>query len=438
MSTLAVVGAGIAGLVVTHRLGATCDVVVFEREAFPGGRIRTQALDAYHFDWGPNGFLPSDDLRALARELELDAELVEASPTASKRWIYWNRKLRPVPTSPPQVLRTSLLSPFAKVRAALEPFVADNESLGEESVFAFAARRFGYDVAARIVAPALQGVSAGDAASTSLDALFPRMREFEREHGSVVRGMLHSGRKPGRLTTFAPGGMQTLTDRLAERARATIRYESTVERVEAFEGGWRLTHSGGTTAADDVVIAAPAGVAAALVERFDSELARDLREIPYAPMRVVGIAFRRSEVKAALDGFGFLAARCQGVRILGAIYTSSIFPQQAPPDTVYLRVFLGGAVDPTAIDLSAEGLRATVEADLAAVLKIRAAPIAYHEISLRRAIPQYHLGHRALVGRIEEKLGAHRGLHLTGNAYRGVGVADTIRDALAVAARVER
>src|SRR5581483_5652296 len=130
-------------------------------------------------------------------------------------------------------------------------------------------------------------------------------------------------------------------------------------------------------AADAVVLAVPAFVAARLVEGFDGELARRLRAIAYLPMRVAGIAFRREDVADPLDGFGFLAARGQGVRILGALYSSTIFPAHAPAGIAYLRVFLGGANDPGALELDAEGFRAVVRADLAKTLNISAEPVAF-------------------------------------------------------------
>jgi oxygen-dependent protoporphyrinogen oxidase len=146
-------------------------------------------------------------------------------------------------------------------------------------------------------------------------------------------------------------------------------------------------------------------------------------------MRVGGIAFRAQDVPTALNGFGFLAARGQGVRILGALYTSTVFPEQAPGGCVYLRVFLGGTTDPFALELSESDALAVVRRDLATTLGITAAPISYHEHLWQRAIPQYTVGHAALLRQIDVRLASLSRLALTGNAYRGVGVADSVRDA---------
>jgi oxygen-dependent protoporphyrinogen oxidase len=333
----------------------------------------------------------------------------------------------------------SLLSPSGKLRAFRELFVPrrDAESAAEdESVHEFMARRFGAEVAERIVMPALLGISGGNAASTSLAAVFPRLPDFEREHGSVIRAMLRGSRTKTQLRSFAGSGMQRLTDRLAERLGDRVKLGTTVTRIEPDGAGWRVIHDRGDVAVERVVVATPAGAAAGMVAGFDAELARQLGEITYAPMRVIAAGFRREDVAAPLDGFGFLAARGFGVRILGAIYTSSMLPEQAPPGTVYIRMFMGGAAEPSAALLDADAARTVALGDLATTLGITAEPIAYHERVWSSAIPQYGLGHRKRVQTIEQLAQAHPGFALTGNAYHGLGVNDTVRAARAVAARI--
>jgi oxygen-dependent protoporphyrinogen oxidase len=247
--------------------------------------------------------------------------------------------------------------------------------------------------------------------------------------------MVRTRTNPGRLAGFGAAGMERLTARLAEMLGERLRTGCGVERIERAERGWRVVHACGESSADAVVVATPADTAAQILQSCDPELAVALRAIRYAPMRVAGIAFDAKDVAAPLDGFGFLAARGEGMRILGALYTSTIFPEQGPPGTAYLRVFLGGAQDAEAAALPPAEAQAIVRADLATTLGITAAPVAYHETVWARAIPQYGLGHRALLRRIDARVATHEGLALTGNAYRGVGVADTVRDARAVADR---
>jgi oxygen-dependent protoporphyrinogen oxidase len=437
MSRIAVVGGGIAGLAAAYRLSAKHDVVVFERETTPGGKIRSERIDGFLFEWGPSTILANaEDLHALIGEIGLADALTPARPSAKNRFVYWGGALHKLPSKPPQALTMSLLSPLGKVRALGELFVPKGSGGEDESVHAFMRRRFGREVADRLVSPAVLGISGGDAAATSLAALFPRLRDIETTHGSVIRGMMKSPRRASTMYGFADGGMQTLTNRLAERLGSRVRLGLPVRRIEPSGAGWRIVHDDGETLADAAIVATPADVAAELVDGFDPELARELRRIPYAPMRVAAVAFRPEDVPAPLDGFGFLAARNQGVRILGAFYTSSIVPEHAPPNTVYLRIFLGGATDPAIAALDAAATKAIVLADLRKILGIDAAPLAYHEALWSKAIPQYTLAHRAIVAAVERREALHPGFALAGNAYRGLGVGDNVRDALAQAQRI--
>jgi len=437
MSRIAVIGGGVAGLAAAYRLSADHDVVLFEREGTPGGKIRSQSLDGFLFEWGPSGFLSSaQELQALIAEIGLAEALTPAREAAKKRFIFWRGKLHQLPAKPPDALKMTILSPLGKLRALGDLFARKGGGSDDESVYAFMQRHFGREVAERLVAPALLGISGGDAATTSLAAIFPRLRDAENATGSVIRGMMKGPRKSSSLCSFADGGMQTLTDRLAERLGDRVRTGVQVQRLERRSVAWRIVYDGGETFADAVIVATPADVAARLIEGADPILAGRLRQIPYAPMRAVGIAFHAADVPTPLDGFGFLAARNQGVRILGAFYTSSIVPEHAPAGTAYLRIFLGGATDPEIAWLPEDEVRRIVQADLKTILGITADPIAYHEITWPQAIPQYKLPHRSLLAAITERESALPAFALAGNAYRGLGVGDNVRDALAVATRI--
>ncbi|HEY3676001.1 MAG TPA: protoporphyrinogen oxidase [Candidatus Tumulicola sp.] len=434
---IAVVGGGLAGCSVAWRLRLQHDVVVYEPAGRAGGVVRSERFEDFVFDCGPNGFLSNaPEIGQLVDEVGLRERCVPAA-SAAKRYIYWDGRLHAVPSKPPQALATRLVSPLAKLSALRDVFARPQDTDPDESVDAFFRRHFGEQVARRIVATALLGITAGDSTQTSVGALFPRLLELQREHGSIVRAGMRARRSPGTLTSF-PAGMQSLSDALMHGLGERLRTNTTVTSIARDGAGWRVRSQGdGDERFDALVLATPADVTAALLESVDGALGDLLRGIEYVPMRVAGIAFARADVPGDLDAFGFLAARGQGVRILGALYTSSLFPSQAPPDVAYFRVFLGGAFDPQAATCDAETARAIVREDLRRVLGIEAAPQSWHEVVWPRAIPQYALGHAARVRAIESRAQTLGAIGLTGNAYRGVGVADVVRDAFAVAGKVE-
>lgn len=428
---IAVAGGGLAGLVAALRLQDAHEVTVFEREAEAGGKIRSELLDGFLFDWGPNGFVSSSaELLEVVRACGLENDLVLADAAAKKRYVYFGGRLHALPSGPQDLFGFSLLSAGGKLRALRGLVTRPPQTAAEENVYDFFAQRFGEQVADRVVRPALLGITAGDARDTSMDALFPRLRELERQHGSLLKGLLRSKRRPGRLATLR-GGMSRLIDGLTQRLGARVELSCAVLRIGREGMRWRVEHARGVGDFDAVILAVPAYAAANMLRDADSALATLLDRIPYAPMRVCGIAFRASDVARPLDGFGFLAARGQGVRILGALYTSTVFPDEAPDGTVYLRVFLGGTSDPPALHLSADDALAVIRRDLASVLGITADPIAYHEHLWRRAIPQYAIGHTALLREIDDELASRPRLALAGNAFRGIGVVDVVRDSFA-------
>ncbi len=56
MTRIAVIGAGLSGLVVARRLGEIADVSIFEKSRSPGGRIATRYAGKYEFDHGAQFF----------------------------------------------------------------------------------------------------------------------------------------------------------------------------------------------------------------------------------------------------------------------------------------------------------------------------------------------------------------------------------------------
>lgn len=436
---VAIVGAGISGLTAAYRLRqAGVEVVVLEREVVAGGKIRSSSQDGLTFDWGPNGFLSNaPNTLKLVEDLGLTPELEPAAEIAKHRFIWQNGALHKLPGTPPAALATKLLTPFQKIRALLEYFVPAKKP-EFESVFEFAARRFGRAVAEIFIAPMVIGITSGDARVTSLDALFPRMRGMEQSQGSLLKAMIAAQRQAkktgvnppsSRLTSFKQGGIQRLTDRLTELLGDSLKLGVTVSKLKPLTHGYRVFSSFGMLTVDAVILATPAFVSADLLESLNLELALELRSIPYANVRVFGLSYNPSDVPANLDGFGFLATRDHGIRILGCLYTSTLFPTQTSSDQVFLRVICGGSTDPEFANLSSEAALEIVKHDLQKTLGITTQPVMVQEARWDKGIPQYTLGHLTRLPRIQTLLEQTPNLYLAGNAYRGVGVNDCIREA---------
>jgi oxygen-dependent protoporphyrinogen oxidase len=186
--------------------------------------------------------------------------------------------------------------------------------------------------------------------------------------------------------------------------------------------------------ASAVVLATEAHASARLVDGIDPELAQGLRAIPYASSLIVSLGYRRDQVAHPLDGFGAVVPAIERRSILAVSFLSVKFPHRAPPGTVLMRVFVGGAMQPELFELDDAAVTSLVRRDLGELLGVRGEPLLVEISRHGRAMPQYTLGHLDRVAAIRALAARHPRLILTGNAFDGVGIPDVIRNAEAAAA----
>jgi oxygen-dependent protoporphyrinogen oxidase len=309
-----------------------------------------------------------------------------------------------------------------------------------ESVGAFAARRLGPAFVERMVGPMVAGIYAADPYELSLRAAFPRMYELEREHRSLFLAMLRlrrGGAPSGHLHTL-PGGAGALTDSLVARLGSRVRCETTVDKLERTGDSWRVGTGEGTLDADAVLLACPGYVQAELLATLDEAAADALREVAYSPVAVVVTAWSPGAWDREPDGFGVLAARDADLAgVLGCVFTSCVFPDQAPEGEVLLRTIVGGGIAPEAAKLPDGEMVVRVRTALEAFFGAeRAEPRRVWIFRHPRGIPAYRPGH---LQRVAAVLGAEQrlpGLFCTGNHLQGIGVKDCARQGEAVAERV--
>jgi oxygen-dependent protoporphyrinogen oxidase len=225
-------------------------------------------------------------------------------------------------------------------------------------------------------------------------------------------------------------GLRVLIDELGKALRTPPLTGVGARRVRRTNAGWCVEAGAGRSwVADAVVLTCPADRQAELLADEAPDLAASLAAIPYNRVVVVAVGYRRQDVPRPLDGFGYLSPQRARRDVLGVQWCSSIYPERAPEGTVLLRAMCGGWNRPEVVDWPDERLVAAVHAELVDVLRVRAAPIFQHVIRWDRAIPQYHVGHLARLGWIEQRVAALPGLYLGGNAYRGVAINDCIEQA---------
>jgi oxygen-dependent protoporphyrinogen oxidase len=437
-----VVGGGISGLTVARTLKARgAPVVLLEAAERLGGKIRSELRDGFILEAGPNGFLDRDgSVARLAEQLGIADRLRHASAEAERRAIFVRGRVRQLPFSPPRFLTSDVVPWHAKLRVLLEPFCRQSPAGVDESLGRFGRRHFGRTVTETLLDALQTGIFAGDIERLSLRAAFPRLHHLERAHRSLFLAM-RAGRRthpgpPPRLASFE-GGLSTLVDALGRELEPEIRTGAPVNSLRREGRAWKVSWQGGTEQTDRVVLALPAEAAAALVAPLDPSIATALTAIHYVPVSVVQMGWRE-RLQPEPKGFGVLVPAVERQPILGVIFASSAFPFRAPGGGTLLTTLVGGAHRPDLAVRPDGELLGTVRQWLRTMLGIDRAPDVIDIVRWPRAIPQYEIGHQGRLDVLGLAVRALPGLVLTGNAYRGPGIADCVREGMTLGESLAR
>lgn len=440
-----VVGAGISGLVCAYALRkAGIDAHVVEASGKPGGVIATGRRDGYLIEFGPQSFTATSAILSLCRELQIDDQLVKA-PSNARRFVLINDRLRTVPLSPPAFMTSSLFGVTTKWRVLRDFLGHSAPPEGAETVAAFTRRKFTPELLEKLVGPFVSGIYAGDPEKLGLRSAFPQIFEAEKFTGSVIRGLRAKkdggGERPT-LQSFRDGN-QTLTDALAANLGSnlrcgtearSVRVASTSLTASTFEVTMLANGQQETITTEQLIIATPALQAAALLRDVNPRFESTLTQFEYAPVAVVSLGYPKTAIRHSLDGFGFLAPRSSGLRILGTVWNSSLFAGRAPANHVLLTSFLGGVTDPQAASLSESELAAIVHRELTPILGISQPQPAFANVKIwPRAIPQFTTGHFQRISDLALLQSRYPDLLLVGNYLHGPSLGVCVEQALTVA-----
>lgn len=443
MNPVAIVGGGISGLSTAWYLSRQgVPAVLFESEPRTGGLIHTELVQDCQIEWGPDSFITTKTAaRDLIEELGLSDDLISTAP--HRKTYLWNgEKLVPIPeglqlVAPSKlgpIFSTPLLTWGTKVRMALEmlrkPHILP---LPDRSVSAFINDHYGREAVEIIAEPLMAGVYGGAPELLSAASVLPKLVEYECRYGSLTRGARENrgpDRKSGLFQTLKSGMghlTQTLSAKLAQKVPVIHEAVTAIELAKTRGEGY-FVRSQGTPPleASSVVLACRTWQAAPLVESFAPTLARDLAAIPYSSAITLALGYRRRELDHPLDGFGFLVPRKYRRHVLACTWVGAKWPHKVPEGRAVLRCFLSGSEEYVR-ETPEEDLIRSCRNDLHALMGVKTEPVFTRINRWPRSMPQYEVGHKALVESIFSQLSAHPGLYLAGNAYDGVGIPDSIR-----------
>ncbi|MDR0247746.1 MAG: protoporphyrinogen oxidase [Burkholderiales bacterium] len=452
-----VIGAGVSGLVTAYRLVKKgFRVRVLEAAPRVGGVIASGRSNGMLWELGPNSGMDTTPLiNNLLDALGIREQRADARKIADRRFIVRSGQLIPLPMSGPAFFSTPLFSVGTKLGLLREPFIARSSPEMDESVAAFVRRRLGAEFLDYAIEPFVAGIFAGDPDQLSVQAAFPKLFALEQRYGGLIRGLILGARERKRQREQSKNsaksfsfndGMQTLTDALARGIAAANGTVETGVRVTAIvrgaEGRWTVKGKGSDPneqngkvmhRARSVVLATPADATATLLAALQTPWADDaaqaLRDIPYAPVSVVISGLRREAVTHPLDGFGFLVPRKENKRILGTLFSSSMFDHRADEAHAVLTTFIGGMRQPELPGRDDGALQEMTDNELASLIGVQGTPL-WTKISRHpRAIPQYTLGHLKRVHRVDAVRTHAPELFFCANWRGGISLGDCVKNA---------
>jgi len=343
-----------------------------------------------------------------------------------------------VPTKIGPFLRSGLFSWPGKLRMGLDLVIPGGNGHGDESIASFLRRRFGQESVARLGEPLLAGIHAGDPERLSILGTFPRFREIEKAHGSLVRGMWAAprprrapGERPPAAFYSLRCGLRELVDALVLRLRReALVTRLPVRRIERDGSGYRLRlDRQAELRAARVIVAAPGPRIAPALEELVPEAASALAAIPFASSATVLLGYRSEDVTHPLNGYGMVVPRTEGLRTTALSFVSSKYPFRAPEEHVLLRGFLGGVRDEGVLGLSDEEMVATVTREMKGLLGLQGRPVMTRVFRWPGGTPQLEVGHLERMEALEKLLRQQTlGLFLTGAGIRSTGIPDSIAE----------
>lgn len=442
-----VIGGGISGLSLAASLmekKGFDEVTVLESSKRAGGKVWTEKEGGYILEGGVNGFL---DNKPTTLELasKLSMSPYGSSEEARKRFVFSAGRLNRLPESPPAFLRSGLMGIRGKLRLALEPFIPASPSELEESLADFGRRRLGREAFEKLIDPMASGIFAGDPEKMSLKHCFPRINAMEQEYGSLIKAMIKlmaerkksvSAAPGGKLTSFE-GGLEDIILALKGNIGHRLRLGAEAKAIEKLPTGYKVhLVEGASLEAEVVALACPAYSASGLVRELHKAAGSAMGSVYYPPLSVVALGFRKEKMGIPLDAFGFLIPFSEGRKILGTLYDSSVFINRAPEGMALLRSMAGGARAPGVAEFDDGKLTDLVLSELREITGLRAEPGFVRIFRHKHAIPQYNLGHGKLLEAVEGLERTHKGIYVTGNAYRGVSFNDCIANSMELARRM--
>lgn len=434
---IGILGAGISGLTAAWELqNKGIDYILLESATHAGGYLRTEKTDKYILDCGPNSILCDDEVLNFFAKAGLKEKLLPANEVSKSRYIYKNGSYKKLPSNPIELLTSDFFRFGSKLKILTEAFRNSGTTFPNETLSSFFERHFGKEVVDYALNPFIAGIYNGDPAKLLAEKTFPSLVNYEKEHGSVLRGLIRNTSQRRKSYNFK-NGMQEMTDSLAAQLKhlqlgakvTSLKKEDIKIMITCEQDGMQKS-----ILCDQVIITIPAFFAATILQEEYPEFYTPLKNINYPPIALVHTAYKKEHVKKLLNGFGGLNPKVENLFSAGGIWTSQVFEGRCPADEVLFTNFVGGSQSPEHYQLEDQHIVQGVHNELASNFKITTNPV-FQEIShWQKTIPQYDLN-TLETDSIVNKLKADN-IYICATWHGGISLADSIKKSLKAAEKI--
>ncbi len=448
-----IVGAGISGLSAAcflKKKGYT--VMLLDKANRTGGNIRTEKKDGFIIEYGPNSILDTTPaIHRLINMLGLDNQVIYADKTANRRYILREGALHALPTSPVSFFKSKLFSGKAKLRLMREPFIPSYMGNKDESLADFVIRRLGKEFLDYAINPFVAGVYAGAPEHLSVVYGFPKLKQLELKYGGLIRGAVRGARErrkskeisknQARMLSFTDG-LAMLTGAVQNYLQDDVRLSANITEIRADERGASICYYLGkqkyNLSAKQILLTVPAQAYETLPLDMGEEFLNSLRSIYYPPVSMVFLGYDRVDKDVPQDGFGFLVPAKEKRKILGTLWSSSIFSGRSVANGMALTTFVGGRRQPDLTSLTSEELVDLVRRELSEIMGIRNEPTLSFVKKWPMAIPQYVPGYGKTLSIIDQFERENPHIVIGGNFRAGISVADCIKNSFQISEKMDQ